>query len=215
MKFSLSKKYNNAQNQHHVNGAGFTLMEVVITIGVVSVGVIGALTLALANLKVVHENYDRIFAANLAREGIELIKNVRDSNWLRMEANEDCDSGTGGLQLCAWNEYLDHSVGYYKVDYLNIGNAPPTSNTSNDYATDNKLIYQDASVGLYSHDGSGVATLMHRTIEIESICLNEATLVETIGGHSNCSDKQIGIKVTANMYWNRYNEANLYFCKTI
>ena len=54
-------------------------------------GIMGAFALALANLKQVHLNYDRVLATNLAREGIEIVKNVRDSNWLKIDANVDCD----------------------------------------------------------------------------------------------------------------------------
>ena len=93
---------------------GFTLVELIIALGVFSAGIMAAFTLALAGLNISKDNYARIQAANLAREGIELVRNQRDSNWLKIDANEDCDEGTDDLEFCDWNENLDY--GYYTVD---------------------------------------------------------------------------------------------------
>ena len=63
------------------NKQGFTLLEVLLALSVLSVGIMAAFTLALANLNTARDNYQRIRAANLAREGLELARNVRDTNW--------------------------------------------------------------------------------------------------------------------------------------
>ena len=97
------------------NNNGFTLIEMVITIGVFTVGVMGAFTLALSNLNTVNDNFSRVVAANLAREGIELIRNERDSNWLRIDSNVDCDTGVANLQLCSWDEYLNNGADLFFV----------------------------------------------------------------------------------------------------
>ncbi|MBU4338756.1 hypothetical protein KKD57_04335, partial [Patescibacteria group bacterium] len=47
-----------------------------------SIGLIGGLTVITKNLSIISGGEDRIIAANLAAEGIELVRNVRDTNWL-------------------------------------------------------------------------------------------------------------------------------------
>ena len=88
------------------NKNGFTLIEVLIALGVFSVAVLAAFALAMSNLRIAQENYDRVLSSNLAREGIELVRNIRDSNWLKIDANYDCDNSSNGLQFCAWDEGL-------------------------------------------------------------------------------------------------------------
>ncbi|MBU4338645.1 prepilin-type N-terminal cleavage/methylation domain-containing protein, partial [Patescibacteria group bacterium] len=61
---------------------GFTLIEVMAAVAVLSIGLIGGLTVITKNLSIISGGEDRIIAANLAAEGIELVRNVRDTNWL-------------------------------------------------------------------------------------------------------------------------------------
>ena len=64
------------------NKKGFTLVELIITLGVFSAGIMSAFTLALAGLNTSKDNYARIQAANLAREGLELVRNERKTLWI-------------------------------------------------------------------------------------------------------------------------------------
>lgn len=61
---------------------GFTLIEVMAAVAVLSIGLVGGLTVITKNLSAMYSGADRIIAANLAVEGIELVRNVRDTNWL-------------------------------------------------------------------------------------------------------------------------------------
>ena len=88
------------------NKQGFTLLEMLLALSVLSVGIMSAFTLAMANLNTARDNYERIRAANLAREGIEIARNIRDTNWLKIEANEDCDTVSAGTQICDWDADL-------------------------------------------------------------------------------------------------------------
>ena len=88
--------------------AGFTLIEGIIAIGIISTAMLVGLGLAFSNLTAAQANSDRIIAANLAREGIEVVRHVRDSNWLRQEANVDKDGNPGnGLTFYSWDDFHD------------------------------------------------------------------------------------------------------------
>lgn len=70
------------KNKKQLNNIGFTLVEVMAAVAVLSIGLIGGLTAITSSLRNISAGEDRIFAASLAAEGIELVRNVRDSNWL-------------------------------------------------------------------------------------------------------------------------------------
>jgi len=64
------------------NTKGTVLMEVVVSFFVLVVGLTGALSVivAVGNINAAHK--DRFIAANLAQEGIEAVRGMRDTNWL-------------------------------------------------------------------------------------------------------------------------------------
>jgi len=61
---------------------GFTLLETVIAISILTTGVIATIGLMNSGLKQIGYLKNKIIAINLAQEGIELTRNVRDNNWL-------------------------------------------------------------------------------------------------------------------------------------
>lgn len=65
-----------------VNKKGQGILEVVFSISVVTIGLISIVSLVLFNINVQNYNHNILIASNLAREGIEIVRNVRDSNWL-------------------------------------------------------------------------------------------------------------------------------------
>jgi prepilin-type N-terminal cleavage/methylation domain-containing protein len=60
----------------------FTLLETIIVLFVVAIGMTAVLSLTVSSLRISTNNRNTLVAYHLAEEGIELIQNVRDSNWL-------------------------------------------------------------------------------------------------------------------------------------
>src|SRR3989344_4780724 len=90
------------------SGAGFTLIEGIIASGIISTALIVGLALAYSNLIAAQANSDRIIAGNLAREALEVVRNIRDSNWLRFQANADKDNNAvNGIQFYSWDDFFD------------------------------------------------------------------------------------------------------------
>lgn len=82
---------------------GFTLLEMLISLVVISVGVLGvfsAISKFSQNTQLEKEN---LVAAYLCQEGIEIVKNRRDTNWI-----------TGA----AWNAGLTNCASGCEADYL-------------------------------------------------------------------------------------------------
>jgi len=67
--------------KHSQFKAGFSLMEILVVLFIVSTALLGVVSLIIQNIQVQSINKNSIIASSLAQEGIELIRNVRDMNW--------------------------------------------------------------------------------------------------------------------------------------
>lgn len=108
---------------------------------------LGVVSLISQNIQVQNINKNNLIASSLAQEGIELVRNIRDTNWLSGQA---------------FDSYL--SDGTYRMDYR--GSRPvPTTDISQ-----NKLYLKD---GLYLHDNGGelelTPTIFSRQIVINKL----------------------------------------------
>lgn len=61
------------------NGQG--LLEVMAAIYIFAIGILSIVNLSVFNIQTSHYNNDMLVASNLAREAIDIVRNVRDSNW--------------------------------------------------------------------------------------------------------------------------------------
>lgn len=155
------------------NQKGQGLLELVVAIGVITTGLFSVWNLFLYNFNGEQEAGARILAVNLAREGLEIVTNIRDSNWLAIDNNNQCsyggiisnpcrfDSGLDGDGSAVVENILDNNV---YLDYSGVENM----------SDDKTRIYYDQALGLYSHDNSGQMTTYRRLIQIESICCTDA-----------------------------------------
>lgn len=78
-------KINNAYDQK-----GQTLIETVVAVFIMIMGIVSALGLAIYSLNASTNISKQIIAVGLAREGIEVIKNMRDTNWLKDTLSTTC-----------------------------------------------------------------------------------------------------------------------------
>ena len=80
--------------------SGFSLVEIMTALFIISIGMVGILSLIVQNIQSQNVNKGALIAAQLAQEGIELIRHTRDSNWAAGQA---------------WNTNL--APGHYIIDY--------------------------------------------------------------------------------------------------
>lgn len=130
---------------------GFSILEVVIAMGIITVGLLGVSSLALQNLQVETINKNYLVASMLAQEGMELVRNVRDTNFLK--AN-DWKTGSG-----AGTDSDIVQGGIYRIDY-NLDIQPVAG--IND---DSTRLFIGGSPEKYNHSG-GVLTPYRRLIEV-------------------------------------------------
>jgi len=130
---------------------GFSLLEVIIAIFILVMGLSAIMALIAQSMKSSSISSSRLIAANLAQEGIEVVRNIRDINY-------DDDSG--------WRNWYDSLVsGDYIVQY------------NDDYLqsfSDSFLNYNSSS-GLYSYN-SGTPSVFKRKITLSGISSIKASV---------------------------------------
>ncbi len=85
------------QNNIKESGAGFTLIELVISIFILVVAIIGIYNSFSTVVILTAGASSRFTAAYLAQEGVEIVRNTRDNNWLNSRVWSDgllgCENG--------------------------------------------------------------------------------------------------------------------------
>jgi len=94
---------------------GQGLIEAIISLALLVGGIIGALTLATITIRAGTESRERIQAALLAQEGIEIVKNNRDTNWIKKAQGENVN----------WDNDLLNTDNFSNVGSLEGGNCGP------------------------------------------------------------------------------------------
>ncbi|MFQ6083847.1 MAG: prepilin-type N-terminal cleavage/methylation domain-containing protein [Candidatus Aminicenantia bacterium] len=97
---------------------GFTLLEVIVAIFILTVGVGGSFALIQQTLSFASLVEERLIASYLAQEGIEIVRNIRDTNWLEQKT----------APTTPWNDGLTNCQ-------------PPTNCCEGDYITDTPPSY--------------------------------------------------------------------------
>ena len=133
-------------SNHHQKG--FTLLEVIITIFIVSIGLIGILSLVNISLKGPTLSKDRLIASGLVQEGMEIVRDIRKSN-------------------IEWDDWYNAVVNNdYRVQYNTTSLTIPYSGA---YLRIN-------ANGLYQYD-SGPDTLFKRKVTLTKIPADEVKVV--------------------------------------
>jgi len=116
---------------------GFTLIEMVVSIFIIVIAVVGILQVTSKYVQKTKLEKEAYVAALLGQEAIEIVKNIRDTNW---------------ITLATWNTGLVD--GAYEVDYDDTG---LTSDAS-------RFLYIDSN-GFYNYS-TGTATIYKRKITL-------------------------------------------------
>jgi type II secretory pathway pseudopilin PulG len=163
---------------------GQTLIELLIALTVIVTGLFAATTLVFSNLQLADRDADEVVAVNLAREGIELAKQVRDSNWLAgLPFNQGLGSAGDETATPRWGGSAPEQQPVFDF----------TANTMNDPQTRIWRSRNLATPLFFTHtDPSGVATPWRRLLTFRPMC-------ET----SCASDPVIAVRVESRVEWQR------------
>ena len=128
---------------------GFSLIEVMVAVLVTLIGVVGIYALVPHIIQSTAFNYDRFVAIQLARDGIEIIRNVRDSNWLQG------DSWNNGLTGCGNGCQLDYTI-------LSSQDPTPRLVGFRPWSSGGDFLEIDSTTGFYSYSGDIITKFKRR-----------------------------------------------------
>ena len=113
------------------NQNGFTLLEMIVAVGIITFSALGIFSAVARYSQQTQQERDNLVAAYLCQEGIEIVKNIRDTNWVSA-----APSWKNGLTSCASGCEADYS----------------SSLTS--WSSPGNSLYIQSSTGLYKYIGS-------------------------------------------------------------
>jgi type II secretory pathway pseudopilin PulG len=152
----MVKKIKNIQNN-----SGFTLLEVLFTIFIIIVSIVGIYQGLSYSIKHAKEVTEQFIANYLAGEGIEIVKNIRDTNWIN---GREWSSGLTGCSSGCEADFNDSALSSYTGKYL----------------------YLDSSNYFYQYDNiSGEITPYQRKITITANGNNELDISVSVSWRGN------------------------------
>lgn len=158
----LNVKTKSLNKNQIAKNSGFSLLEVLVAIFIVLVGFVGVMILIDKAIVAGSQSASKLIAANLAQEGIEVVKNIRELNY---------DQTVGWDN---WYSSFTQGTAYpYMVEYDDQNLTRP----------DNGLFLRfNSSTGLYSYNaGAGnVLTTFKRTVTLTRISAAEMKVVSVV-----------------------------------
>lgn len=135
-------------NINRKKNAGMTLVETLMALFILSITITSAYAVILANLASANAVKNSFIASGLAQEGIEVARNLRDSDWLDSPAREFGSFGDPSGAPIADGTYC---VEWNSTQLLSSGC--------------DATLFRSAT-GMYSYDDSGTLTPFTRAITI-------------------------------------------------
>jgi hypothetical protein len=180
------------------------MLEAIVASGIIITAVGAALTLVHSSLAAAKESDNRLIASNLAREGVEAIRVIRDSNWL---VGNDWDQGLEGSgQDYSGIVVFDPAVKTWSMDF-----------TAAALSDAEAKVYEQVNTGVPAQPGmflQGVPqpdgtdeTLFRRLVEVRAICSvaagSTANFVnfEVKAEGEACITEKIGLQVRSTVGW--------------
>lgn len=164
-------------------------METTISLGIIITGIVSMMTLSLANQTSSVEAADRLIAANLAREGMEIVRNIRDSNWLpRGTWDQGLESGTDYTAA----PLFDSAANTWTLDF-----------TPNDFSHNYARVWRASGIYFQSTvvaPPGAALTPYRRLLQMDEIC-QDKTVVTSGGSCNPALNPKIGIRLQSIVEW--------------
>lgn len=162
---------------------GFTLIEAVVSITLLTFAVVGPMMLSAQSIRATREARLQLIATHLAEEGIEIVHNIRDNNSVD-DTSSNRDEWVDGstIQIDILNECKNNGCIVDIIEHPSVsGNAGSGSGVWTDEAlvrcnggSCDNVVYQNPTTGLYRQRESGlsapwVATPFTRVIQVTGV----------------------------------------------
>ncbi|MEK7658240.1 MAG: prepilin-type N-terminal cleavage/methylation domain-containing protein [Patescibacteria group bacterium] len=155
--FSIAKRFKRE------SGAGFTLIELVIAIFILAFATVGVYNAFSTMIVLTQGISNRFTAAYLAQEGLEIIRNMRDTNWIKSQD---------------WKTGLDCSSAACEA-YYKTGTSPDSTDFPLEPYSNNGRVLKIDDNGFYNYT-SGQDTKIKRKIIITPTSNSDAINVSVL-----------------------------------
>lgn len=162
---------------------GFTLVETLVAIGILSLSVLATFGAVQNSLQNSGLTKDRTTAFYLIQEGMEYVKNTRDSNALKYIG------GYSSTWLTGMSDFGDPCYFGSKCQ-LDVNATPSITNCPSNVCSQLRI---DPTTGAYGFDSSWTPTTYTREIEFTSINSNEVRVTITISWVNRGQNKSVQV----------------------
>ncbi|MFH1046671.1 MAG: hypothetical protein V1738_00035 [Patescibacteria group bacterium] len=195
------------KKQQRRNG-GQSMLEAIVASGIIVTAVGAALTLVQSSINGAKFSEEQIVAYNLAREGMEVVRQIRDSNWL---AGRDYDEGIVGpnYELAAV-PLFDPTTNVWSLSY-----------TGADWESNPSRVYRQVApdgnvpVGLFrqwtTQPDSTEVTRFRRLVSLRKLCSDVGGSTANRIAYTSSAVSQpcpvgtdnVGVEVSSHVHWQR------------
>jgi hypothetical protein len=176
---------------------GQSLIELLIAMSVIIVGLTAASTIVFSNARLEERSTDEVVASNLAREGVEFAKAIRDSNWMR----------GGGTPF---DEGLHDDEDYTGVPFVDGGVFQGFVFGGDDMTAPEMMIRRSSNLAspqlfVQGPGTLGETTIFRRLVTLHPICSNQEVITSGTCLDLIPSQTKIGIRVSSLVQWTKRN----------
>lgn len=172
------------------NKKGFGIVELLVTVVILGIGIYSILNLMGSLVYADRVNSVEFIALNLAREGVEVAKNIRDSNWL---IGNKWDEGLYfGNDTTATVEF-EPLTSTWKLNFVSEDIYDQLSNLN-----------FDKTNGMYFHNSNYPKTEFYRLLTLNLVCYDEIffkKIVKQNGEPCLPQEEKIGINLVSTVIW--------------
>lgn len=173
---------------------GQSFIEAMVAITVIITSISSSLALVQSSITATTNGGAQVVAANLAREGMEVVRALRDTNWLQSQSFQVGLVDAAGDKTA--RPLLDTATGGWS---LSFAPASLTDQSSAVYVTDDGVYLQaDAQ------PSGSVLSPYTRVVTLLPICRDEASGAErSVGGTATCESTEtlVGLLVDSTVRW--------------
>lgn len=161
------------------NIRAFSLLETIAVLFIVSIGLVSILSVTVDSVRAQNLNKNSLVAYHLAEEGLELVKNVRDTNFIQ-------NSTTTPV---AWNRYIE--AGKYRLDFANFQPVAVADISEARLQISND---EEANPGFYIHNVSFPDSMFSRMVTITSSTTASSTVSSLVEWMDQGQTYQVELK---------------------
>lgn len=150
---------------------GFTLVESMVAIAIIAIALVGPFTAVQSALSGSYIARDRLIAANLAQEGLEYVRSIRDNNYLSGRAwTYGFSSSQNSRNQCFGNNPTGYcTIDSTKGDFNISGNEDAMMGYSSSQVSNIPPLYIDSSQR-YTHTTTGnTQTVFTRKVQLQTV----------------------------------------------